>query len=244
MNSSGNVLIADDERSFLESTAELLSRRGYHCECVSDADSGLERLRRTRYDVMIADIRMPGNDRLRLVREAGRMAEGMPVILVTGYPSLETAIHAFRLPVIAYLKKPVKFSDLQAQVASAVRHSSARRLADEVREQLGRCSKLIADFQADGIQLGGGAGGVFGENTAVILQALAGCVSAILRMDYAAGGSASRRTLCDLLDCPQRPILKEAIEEAIEVLEQTKTKFKSTRLRDLRTKLVGILETV
>jgi CheY-like chemotaxis protein len=101
-------LIADDEETFLLSTADLLRREGYHCDCAPDGKRAAEMLGKGEYDLLIADIKMPGNGNLELVREMPRLAEGLPVILVTGYPSLKTAMESFQLPVAAYLPKPVE----------------------------------------------------------------------------------------------------------------------------------------
>ena len=86
MSDQGRILIADDEKVFLESTADLLRRAGYECSCVPDAPSAIEELRKEEYDLLIADIKMPGNPDLELVRELPNIAEGMPVILVVPSP--------------------------------------------------------------------------------------------------------------------------------------------------------------
>ena len=84
MAGPGSILIADDEETFLRSTARLLHREGYDCDCALDADRAVEMLRTGRYDLLIADIKMPGNPNLKLVRDVQQLAAGMPVILVTG----------------------------------------------------------------------------------------------------------------------------------------------------------------
>ncbi len=112
----GRILIADDEESFLLSTAELLRDEGYECVCASDARIATAMLDKEGYDLLIADIKMPGNSDLEFIKELPRMVKGMPVILVTGYPSLSSAIQSIPLPVIAYLIKPFEFSELLAQV--------------------------------------------------------------------------------------------------------------------------------
>ncbi|MCI0692942.1 response regulator [candidate division KSB1 bacterium] len=64
-------------------------------------------LGKNRYDLLIADIKMPGNDELEFIEEPPAIAEGLPVILVTGYPSLNTAIKSTRLHVAGYMMKPL-----------------------------------------------------------------------------------------------------------------------------------------
>ncbi len=117
------VLIADDEEDFLRFTASLFEKEGYECDCATDAHSAIEKLKQRRYDAVISDIRMPGNDDLKLVRETARIQEGVPVILVTAYPSMDTAIPAVELPVRAYVEKPVEFRELLTRVDDAILES-------------------------------------------------------------------------------------------------------------------------
>jgi DNA-binding NarL/FixJ family response regulator len=127
MSELGRILIADDEELFMHSTAALLRREGYECACAPDAATVAAMLREDTYDLLIADIKMPGNRNLELIRELPRIAEELSVILVTGYPSLQSAIQSIQLPVVAYLVKPLDFSDLQAEVQSAIERSRTYR---------------------------------------------------------------------------------------------------------------------
>ena len=116
MADSGNILIADDDETFLQSTADLLRREEYVCGCVSDAGAVIEVLRLARYDLLITDINMPGNTGLELIKNLPKNAEGMPVILVTGNPLIDTEIQSLQPPVVACMRKPLDFDKLLAQV--------------------------------------------------------------------------------------------------------------------------------
>lgn len=120
MTNMGRILIADDEETFLYSTADLLRREGYECDCASAAQTATQMLRSDSYDLLIADIMMPGNSQLEFVQDVSRVVEGMPVILVTGYPSLDSAVRAIQLPVAAYLIKPVDIADLLVRVRASI----------------------------------------------------------------------------------------------------------------------------
>ncbi len=137
----GPILIADDEKSFLRSTADLLRREGYECDCAPDGRKAAAMLEKGSYVLLIADIKMPGNSDLEFVNKVPRIIENLPVILVTGYPSLNSAIQSIQLPVVAYLIKPFAFSDLLAQVKRAL---SIERLNLGARK-LQRALQRIAD---------------------------------------------------------------------------------------------------
>jgi two-component system response regulator AtoC len=127
MSNLGRILIADDEETFLESTADLLREEGYECDCAPDAQIATEMLNQKSYDLLIADIKMPGNHGLELIKEMPKIAETLTAILVTGYPSLNTAIMATRLSVAGYLLKPVVFEELLKLVHESVVRARAFR---------------------------------------------------------------------------------------------------------------------
>ena len=109
MAERGHFLLVDDEETFLYSTAELLRREGYGCDCAPDSATATTMLGNNSYDLLIADIKMPGNAELEFIKALPRIADGIPVILVTAYPTLMTAIQSIQLRVAAYLVKPIDF---------------------------------------------------------------------------------------------------------------------------------------
>jgi DNA-binding NtrC family response regulator len=113
---AGRILIADDEATFRRATAQLLEREGYRCDEAADALTAVQHLTSATYDLLIADVRMPGNMRLELVEEMPMLAPGVPVILVTAYPSFTSGQRALDLPVVAYLVKPFEFAELLMRV--------------------------------------------------------------------------------------------------------------------------------
>ncbi len=132
----GRVLIADDEETFLYSTADLLRRKGYQCDCVLDAVTAVEMISKDCYDVLIADINMPGNVELEFIHKLPSIVEGLPVILVTGYPSLDSAIQSIQLPVVAYMVKPIEFDELLKQVQTSIESFRVYRAVHNTRQLL------------------------------------------------------------------------------------------------------------
>jgi excisionase family DNA binding protein len=114
------VLVADDESSI----REMLSRTLSHCrvDTVGDAGSALRMLRSAEqpYDLMIADLKMPGADGLSLIREARQISAGLPIIIITGFSTKSSAIEAVNLGVAGYLTKPFQVSQVLAAAARAM----------------------------------------------------------------------------------------------------------------------------
>lgn len=241
MVDSGRILVADDEVPFLRSLAELLRRKGYDCECAEDAAGAMRLLRANGFDLLIADIKMPGNAELEFVRDLPHVAEGLPVILVTGYPSLETAIQSVGLPVEAYLVKPLEFDELLAKVRDSMEHSRILRRVRETRQRMQDLFSELDDIEKTM------TGGPLPASSATVdaffdsaLRALAGAVSDLGHLKQAMHVDQIEETACHLMNCRRAALLTNAIWETIGVLENTKGAFKSRALADLRKKLEAL----
>lgn len=140
------ILIADDEPLYLRTTAELLRKSGYECICAEDGVAALQALSRDRFDLILSDLNMPGNLKLELLQEGRRRWPDIPLIVVTGAPSLPTAIESVRLGIADYLLKPVKYSDLLSSVRRALAHR-ARQLPQNVSrpDDSNRFPELVGD---------------------------------------------------------------------------------------------------
>ncbi len=130
-HSRPRVLLADDQPVYLAEMAELLRNSGYDCDCLSDSRQIQEELDRGLVDVLVADIRMPGNFNLELVQRVRESDEAPAVILMTGFPTLETAISSIKLKISAYLVKPFGFNELLTEVQNALANRGANGPASE-----------------------------------------------------------------------------------------------------------------
>jgi len=147
MDEAPRILLADDTDVFLQSTADLLRRDGYVCVCAHDAPEVAQALAASRFDLLITDIRMPGNTELELLRTLRALPEPLPVIIVTAYPSVGTAVEALRLSVIDYLVKPLDLADLRDRVARAIEKGRAMRSTVDLRASLAQWLAKLGEFQ-------------------------------------------------------------------------------------------------
>tara|TARA_R110002049_G_scaffold72490_7_gene187536 strand:+ start:109128 stop:110528 length:1401 start_codon:yes stop_codon:yes gene_type:complete len=136
MNQARRILIADDEPLFRNTTAELLRDEGYECVCVEDANDAFAVLQEHSFDLILSDLNMPGNLKLELLKEGRSKYSHIPLIVVTGVPSIPSAIESVRLGIADYLLKPVKFEELLSAVQRALLSASAGILTpDKLDEQ-------------------------------------------------------------------------------------------------------------
>jgi excisionase family DNA binding protein len=115
-----HVLVVDDEVTVREVLTRTLALAEYDVDTVSDGETALNRLRLQRYDLLIADLRMPGLDGMALIREARRLDTALKVLIVTGYSNETSAIEAVNLGVSGYLTKPFRVPHVLSAVARAL----------------------------------------------------------------------------------------------------------------------------
>src|SRR5689334_17552579 len=108
----GVLLIADDEEFIRRGLSELLRRDGFLCVESESGSDALNKLSEMEFDALISDIHMPGNAGLEMIQQVRALSPALPVVLLTGRPSVETAARSVRLPVTAYLTKPPNMDEL------------------------------------------------------------------------------------------------------------------------------------
>lgn len=126
--SAGRVLLVDDDPVVLRSLARLLRSEGYE---VIAASSGVDALRifaEGGCDAVVSDISMPEMNGIEITRRIHDIDENAPIILVTGEPTIETAVQAMERGAMRYLLKPVAAEDLREAVKKAVRKTEANAL--------------------------------------------------------------------------------------------------------------------
>jgi len=245
MTTKGRILIADDEEFFLRTTTELLRKEGYECSQAHNAESALEKLKTSEFDLLISDIFMPGNSDLELVEKLREVAEGMPVILITGNPSVETATKSIQLPVVAYMAKPFDADMLFMHVKDAISNyktycsvqNSSRRL-QEWQKDLDSIKKLVSN--------------TLDSTSSIPIHAFfkltfRNITESLLDLDHLIEGlnsNSNEQYACNLLDCPSLTKMKGGLIETMEVLRKTRESFKSKDLARLRDKLDTIVKDV
>jgi CheY-like chemotaxis protein len=242
------ILIADDEDLFLKPTAEILRAHGYHCDCVHRAEEAAEQLGRAAYDLLIMDINMPGNHNLEFLRQHSHSSHFLPIVVVTGYPTVQSAVESFRLTVMDYMVKPVSVPDLVQVVASAIEKGRAFRAMRAARRDFSTWleqmqdmeSALLARESADAADPShaGSLDWYLGETVRQFAYLSLSLVSTIRTLKDSYRGS--QTDICSLMHCPRLAMYQQAVRETIDVLVRTKNSFKSKELGDLRKTLEAL----
>jgi DNA-binding NtrC family response regulator len=128
MARNGSILVIDDEEIMREILEALLAREGYQVRMAASGAEGLELARTTTFDGAIVDVMMPGMDGLTTLEELKKVDDELPVVMVTAFASVETAIAAMKRGAYDYITKPFKNDEVLVVIRNAVER---RRLVAE-----------------------------------------------------------------------------------------------------------------
>lgn len=137
------ILVVDDEPRFRKLSAHLLTREGYEVEVASNTADALSWLGRRTFDLMIADIHMPGEWGLALLEQ-----DAVPVLMITGDPSVQTAVEALRGAAVDYMTKPLSPELFLARVAEGLARSRAQRRLAKAELLLEAQLELVASLRS------------------------------------------------------------------------------------------------
>jgi EAL domain-containing protein (putative c-di-GMP-specific phosphodiesterase class I)/ActR/RegA family two-component response regulator len=144
-SSRPRVLVVDDDDVLVRSYARMLSADGYEVEVRLDGEAAVSAVRSSNFDVVLSDIDMPRLGGLALLERIRAHDLDIPVVLITGSPSLETAMAAVEHGALRYLTKPVDGKNLRAVTADAVRLHRLARAKRSALDLAGGLDRLVGD---------------------------------------------------------------------------------------------------
>ena len=130
MSASSSILVVDDDQRNREMLAEALSEAGFSVDIACDGVEALGKINQVTYDALLSDIRMVPFSGLDLLDSVRKAIPEMPIVLLTAFGSVDTAIQAMKQGAFDYIAKPVNLDELVLTMKRAVEH---RRLIDENR---------------------------------------------------------------------------------------------------------------
>ncbi|QOY88561.1 sigma-54-dependent transcriptional regulator [Paludibaculum fermentans] len=144
---SGKLLIVDDDIVVRDSLGKWFESEGFDVTIAPGAPAALEILSRERFDLALVDIKMPGVDGIELQARLKEIDQDMPVVIMTGYASVETAVRALKNGAYDYITKPFDPDELVHLVSNAISHRTATREVVRLRENL---KQIFPDTQLIG----------------------------------------------------------------------------------------------
>ncbi len=137
----GNILIVDDERNMCELIQTDLRMREFAARWCTSADEAVGQLQHEDFDAVLTDVRMPGTSGLQLCEQIATNWPEMPVVVMTAFGSLETAVAAIRVGAYDFVTKPIEMDLLAMTLQRAVKHhrlqQQVKRLSEAVQRRDG-----------------------------------------------------------------------------------------------------------
>ena len=153
------VLIVDDKQKLCESLGSGFAERGWKSEFAFDGQAAVSRFSSTAFDVVLLDVRLGEEDGTRVLVRLREIRSTVPIIMITGFATIESAVSAIKLGAVDYIQKPIEFPDLFALVRAQIQIETAERPRQEktpqgprglvfisraMSELVGRAKKLAA----------------------------------------------------------------------------------------------------
>jgi len=130
------ILIVDDDEGLRETLGVIVRRLGHHSIAAADVAAGESVLAERQVDLVVSDLRMPGGSGLDLLDIVGRVAPDTPVIMLTAYGTVETAVQAMQKGAFDYLLKPFDTAEIEVRIGRALEVRRCRMENDYLREEL------------------------------------------------------------------------------------------------------------
>jgi len=114
------ALVIDDEQIVLDSVSKILTDENYAVDVSLSGREGLNQAIQSEYDIVLTDIRMPDIGGMRVLRDVKRAKPSLPVVIITGYATVRSAVQAMKLGAAEYIEKPFEPEELLEAVARAL----------------------------------------------------------------------------------------------------------------------------
>lgn len=145
------ILLVEDEQMLRESLAQLLGDEGYQVVQATDGKAGYDAALAEPFDLVLTDIRMPIMDGMTLLKNLQHVIPQTPVIVITGFGTVDSAVNAMRAGAADYVLKPVQFEDVSIRIKRALEFGEMRRNRSILTEQMASQSTfhdLVGDSPA------------------------------------------------------------------------------------------------
>jgi two-component system, NtrC family, response regulator AtoC len=121
------ILVTDDDPVNTQFFADALAEDGYDVEQIHSGEEAVNRLEHAAYDLLVTDVRLPGISGLEVTRAVHHAHPDLPIVVMTGFGSMETAIEAIREGAFDYIAKPINLDELKQTISRALAQHALRR---------------------------------------------------------------------------------------------------------------------
>ncbi|MGB5440751.1 MAG: sigma-54 dependent transcriptional regulator [Gammaproteobacteria bacterium] len=130
------ILLIDDEAIARSNMSHVLEKAGYTVTSCKDGESGLQELHRAAFDLVLTDLRMPGIDGMQVLQHVQETTPDLPVIMITGHATLDSAVEAMKLGAFHYIAKPFRLDEAREIVKGALDYGRLKSENSELKQTI------------------------------------------------------------------------------------------------------------
>jgi DNA-binding NtrC family response regulator len=150
---SPHILLIDDEAIALANLTHVFEKEGYQVTACKDGESGLAEMQKQEFDLVLTDLRMPGIDGMDVLRHIRETTPEVPVIMITGHASLDSAVDAMKAGAYHYISKPFRLDEAREVVRGALNLRKIKRENSELKQRIADLSNQTTIITQDlGVQ--------------------------------------------------------------------------------------------
>jgi two-component system nitrogen regulation response regulator NtrX len=142
------VLVIDDERGIRQTLTQILSDEGYAVEAVAEGSEALERIAREPFDVVFLDGWLKDRDGLAVLESLGERTATLPIVMISGHASVETAVKAVKSGAYDFLEKPLSLERVVLTAKKAIDHRDLQEEVARFREKVSGEQALLGETPA------------------------------------------------------------------------------------------------
>lgn len=240
MCNSGNILIASADFDFVKRTLQLLYKQEYECEVVYEYKSALTKLSNNAYDLIITDFDLPGSKEYELAYQVRDNFDYLPIIAVTDSHKNSNTIEISELPIVAFITKVYIDDQLIRIIDHSMYFVKQQKIVKENIKNLHNWSdelERVLKFNCNKLNVSM----TYKNYTAISMNNIIRCLNSIHKMMEISDSGNSQIQVCDMVDCPKLNALTQALLDAVNIIDKTRSSFKSKELASLKKRLLDIL---
>ena len=142
------ILIIDDEKAICNTLKEILSFEKYEVDIANDGAEGVKKAETGNYDLVLSDIKMPKMDGIEVLQKLQEMNPDLPVVMISGHGTIETAVDALKKGAYDYISKPPDLNRLLVTVRNALDRSSLITETKTLKRKIYKTREMVGDSPA------------------------------------------------------------------------------------------------
>ncbi len=142
------ILVVDDEAAIRKTMKEILEYEKHNVDTAKDGFDALDKIKKTQYDLILLDIKMPKKDGIEVLEDIMKLAPEVPVIMITGHGTVETAVEALKKGAYDFLEKPLDLNRLLVAVRNALERKDLVKETKKLKRKIQKTYELIGESPA------------------------------------------------------------------------------------------------